>query len=149
MGVKFNTKRNFGLLSKNDPWTPKSRSANFQYTRLNNYGLISRHTSSINCVNNCTCIFTRHQPRLFLKALLGLNVFQVVGDLDLISFLVILFCELGQIMTRYGFVWAKGDFEQCSNWLLTLPNLILFPWIGANNDQTWEYKHYLMEYNFY
>ena len=38
-------------------------------TRLNNYGLISRHTS-INCVNNCTFMFTRHQPRLFLKALL-------------------------------------------------------------------------------
>ena len=39
-------------------------------TQLNNYGLISWHTSSINCVNNCTFIFTRHQPRLFLKALL-------------------------------------------------------------------------------
>ena len=38
-------------------------------TQLNNYGLISRHTF-INCVNNCTFIFTRHQPRLFLKALL-------------------------------------------------------------------------------
>ena len=39
-------------------------------TQLNNYGLISWHTSSMNCVNNCTFIFTRHQPRLFLKALL-------------------------------------------------------------------------------
>ena len=39
-------------------------------TQLNNYGLISWHTASINCVNNCTFIFTRHQPRLFLKALL-------------------------------------------------------------------------------
>ena len=38
-------------------------------TWLNNYGLISRHNSSINCVNNCTFIFKRHQPRLFLKAL--------------------------------------------------------------------------------
>ena len=39
-------------------------------TQLNNYGLISWHTAIINCVNNCTFIFTRHQPRLFLKALL-------------------------------------------------------------------------------
>ena len=45
-------------------------------SRLSNYGLISRHTSSINCVNNCTLIFTRHQPRLFLKALLVLDGFE-------------------------------------------------------------------------
>ena len=43
-------------------------------TRLNNYGLISRHTSSINCINNCICIFTRHQPRIFLKAILVLHI---------------------------------------------------------------------------
>ena len=49
-------------------------------TRLNNYGLICRHTSGINCVNNCTFIFTRHQPRLFLKALLVLsNYFYITG----------------------------------------------------------------------
>ena len=42
------------------------------------YGLISWHTSSINCVNNCTFIFTRHQPRLFLKALL-VYIDQFVG----------------------------------------------------------------------
>ena len=47
-------------------------------TQLNNYGLISWHTSSINCVNNCRFIFTRHQPRLFLKALLVWNVFALV-----------------------------------------------------------------------
>ena len=39
-------------------------------TQSDNYGLISWHTASINCVNNCTFIFTRHLPRLFLKALL-------------------------------------------------------------------------------
>ena len=31
-------------------------------TRLNNYG-----KPLVNCVNNCTCIFTRHQPRIFLN----------------------------------------------------------------------------------
>ena len=45
-------------------------------TWLNNYGLISRHNSSINCVNNCTLIFKRHQPRLFLKALLVVHRLQ-------------------------------------------------------------------------
>ena len=65
-------KRTLAYFSKNDPWAPRSCSAKVLEqldTRLNNYGLISRHTS-INCVNNCTFIFTRHQPRLFLKALL-------------------------------------------------------------------------------
>ena len=36
-------------------------------TRLNNYDLISRHTSSINCVNNCTCIFYKASTSPFLK----------------------------------------------------------------------------------
>ena len=68
----FTKKWTLAYFSKNDPWAPRSWSAKVLEqldTRLNNYGLISRHTS-INCVNNCTFIFTRHQPRLFLKALL-------------------------------------------------------------------------------
>ena len=70
----FTQKLTLAYFSKNDPWAPRSCSAKVLEqldTRLNNYGLISRHTS-INCVNNCTFIFTRHQPRLFLKALLVL-----------------------------------------------------------------------------
>ena len=73
-GVKFHKTKTIAYFSKN-PWAPKSCSAKCQDTRLNNYGLISKHTSSINCVNNSTFIFTRHQPRLFLKALLVNNMF--------------------------------------------------------------------------
>ena len=70
---KISPKMNFGLLFKK--WylgTQESfcKVSDQLDTRLNNYGLISRHTSGINCVNNCAFIFTRHQPRLFLKALL-------------------------------------------------------------------------------
>ena len=36
-------------------------------------------------------------------------------ELDLISLLVNFSCELGQIMTRYDFLWAMSDSEQCSN----------------------------------
>ena len=55
------------------------------------------------------------------------------GDLDkysnwlqlyLISPLVNLLDELGQIMARFDFLEFICDFEQCSNWLQTLPNFI-------------------------
>ena len=36
-------------------------------------------------------------------------------QLDLIKLLVNFSCELGQIMTRYDFLWARSDSEQCSN----------------------------------
>ena len=64
--------KNFGLFFQKSLGTQESfcKVSDRLDKRLNNYGLISRHTSSINCVNNCTFIFTRHQPRLFLKALL-------------------------------------------------------------------------------
>ena len=54
-------------------------------------------------------------------------------ELYLISLLVTYSCELGQIMTRYDFLWAR--------WVArTWPNFTfgqLFMWIGANNDQIW------------
>ena len=65
--VKFHTKKNFGLLFQK--WSLGKVSDQLDTRLIKHYGLISRHTS-INCVNNCTFIFTRHQPRLFLKALL-------------------------------------------------------------------------------
>ena len=72
-------KNNFGLLFQK--WSLCTQESFCKVsdqldTQLNNYGLISRHTS-INCVNNCTFIFTRHQPRLFLKALLVINSFLI------------------------------------------------------------------------
>ena len=37
-------------------------------------------------------------------------------ELDLILLLVNFLCELGQIMTRYDFLWVRcRDSEQCSN----------------------------------
>ena len=70
---QISQKMNFGLLFQK--WSLGTQESFCKVsdqldTWLNNYGLISRHTSGINCVNNCTFIFTRHQPRLFLKALL-------------------------------------------------------------------------------
>ena len=78
-GVKFYKKMNFGLLFQK--WSLGTQKLFCKVleqldTQLNNYGLISRHTS-INCVNNCTFIFTRHQPRLFLKALLVWNTIRI------------------------------------------------------------------------
>ena len=69
-------KMNFGLLFQK--WSLGTQESFCKVsdqldTQLNNYGLISWHTSSMNCVNNCTFIFTRHQPRLFLKALLVIS----------------------------------------------------------------------------
>ena len=69
--VKFHQKITLAYFSKNNPWAKFQ--TNWILGYLNNYGLISRHTS-INCVNNCTFIFTRHQPCLFLKALLVLRL---------------------------------------------------------------------------
>ena len=51
-------------------------------------------------------------------------------ELDLISLLINFSCEVGQIMTRYDFLWAR--------WVIlsnVQTNLNL--WIGANNDQIW------------
>ena len=74
-------------------------------------------------------------------------------ELDLISLLVNFSCELGQIMTRYDFLWARWVIsEQCSDQLklyliLLLVNVLgelgqiitrfLFRWTGANNNQIW------------
>ena len=76
--------KNFGLLFQK--WSLGTQESFCQVsdqldTQLNNYGLISWLTASINCVNNCTFIFTRHQPRLFLKALLVyicLSIFKLI-----------------------------------------------------------------------
>ena len=59
-------------------------------------------------------------------------------ELDLISRLVNFSCGLGQIMTRYVFLWSRWEwfwtmFEPTWTW----PNFTfgqLFMWIGANND---------------
>ena len=57
------TKKNFGLL--------------FQKISLGTQESFCKVSDLLDtCVNNCTCIFTRHQPRLFLKALL---VYYYVG----------------------------------------------------------------------
>ena len=66
-------------------------------TQLNNYGLISWHTSSINCVNNCTFIFTRHQPHLFLKALL-VNIFVLLTKTSS--------CFVGRVACNQTDYWA-------------------------------------------
>ena len=61
-------------------------------------------------------------------------------ELDLISLLVNFSCELGQIMTRYDFLWARWVILSNVRTDLNLPNFTfgqLFMWIGANNDQIW------------
>ena len=81
MVVSNFTKKNFGLLFQIFSFgTQESfcKDSDQLDTRLNYYGIIRRHTSSITCVNNYTCIFTRHQPRLsFNKALLVYNDFML------------------------------------------------------------------------
>ena len=60
-GVKFHKQMNFGLL--------------FQKWSLGTQESFCKVSDQLDtCVNNCTCIFTRHQPRLFLKALLVLGL---------------------------------------------------------------------------
>ena len=86
MVVSNFTKQNFGLLFQK--WSLDTQESFCKVsdqldTLLYNYGLISWHTSSINCVNNCTFIFTRHQPRLFLKALLVTLYFNMVANMDI------------------------------------------------------------------
>ena len=66
-------------------------------------------------------------------------------ELDLISLLVNFSCELGPIMTKYDFLWARWVI--LSN-VRTDLNLTwfhfgqLFMWIGANNDQIWLFMGY-------
>ena len=58
-------------------------------------------------------------------------------ELDLISLLVKVSCELGQIMTRYDFLWARWFWAMFEpTWTLTNSTFgQLFMWIVGNNDQ--------------
>ena len=67
-------------------------------------------------------------------------------ELYLISLLVNFSCELGQILTRYDFLWARWVILSNVWPTWTLPNFSfgqLFMWIGANNDQIWLPIYYI------
>ena len=51
--------------------------------------------TSIKCVNNCKLIFTRHQPRLFLKALL--------------VFILILFDQINDFLLLWRSSWIYAN----------------------------------------
>ena len=61
-------------------------------------------------------------------------------QIRLVSLLVNFSCELGQIMTRYDFLWARWVILNNVRLTPTWPNFTfgqLFMWIGPNNDYIW------------
>ena len=112
-GVKFHTKMNSGLLFQK--WSLGTQESFCKVsdqldTWLNNYGLISRHNYSLNCVNNCTFIFKRHQPRLFLKALLVCYCFVQVIVIFIKKTISLDDCTGSSYILCFLFMWIKAFY---------------------------------------